>query len=108
MNVRKTCHGCLFWSPVDPTLDGGWRIFGTCQKPQQYHQLKKRVRHMIGWDDEKMREQLKLELKKAVVLTQSSDENETAFLRTSMDFGCNQWQGKEAGGPAEASMTGKT
>ena len=66
VNVRKTCQSCQYWSPVDMTLDAGARIFGTCTKIGDYRTIYEKSRHLAGGDWNKLVEQLKLELRKAV------------------------------------------
>lgn len=108
MNNKRTCHTCEFWAPVDQTMDGGWRIFGTCQKPEQYDSIKQRSRHAVGWNDDAMREKLKDELRKASFCVQSGEEGVPGYLRTGMDFSCNQWVSKDKTvKPQEASLTSK-
>lgn len=107
MNVRKTCQTCSFWSPTDQTLDKGMRVFGTCLKPQQYATIEKKVRLMVGWDDARYREQIKLDLKKAVFCLQTTEAGVVAYMRTGMDFGCNQHDSKDKSGPSEPSLTAK-
>jgi len=108
MNAKKTCHTCEWWSPTDSSLDGGWRIFGTCRKPVQYALIKTRARHAVGWSDDAMQARLKEDLRKAVFTVQSGDDDVPGYLRTGMDFGCNQWESADKTvKPREPSITSK-
>ena len=111
VNVRKTCQSCQYWSPVDMTLDAGARIFGTCTKIGDYRTIYEKSRHLAGGDWNKLVEQLKLELRKAVACVQSTDGDQIdrPYFRTGMDFSCGLWEGKPEAivTPKEPSLTGK-
>lgn len=110
MYVKKTCHTCTHWAPVDPSLDAGMRIFGTCRQIGDYRAISERARHLAGGDMNRHREQMKLDLKKATACVQATDPYEGVdrpYLRTGMDFSCNLWEGKPEDAPKEPSLTGK-
>jgi len=87
MPAPKTCSNCQHWSPVDPSLDQGVRMFGTCNAIARYETLYDKARGTAGWRTDVLMATLKsmLESEKSAL---QSPEGGMAYLRTAKDFSC--------------------
>lgn len=103
--MKKSCQSCKFWSPVDPSLDRGWRIFGTCTKPVQYEALYEDVARRASWKDSEIKPALKSRLEAEGFVLQVTEPGVTVHLRTGMNHYCSEHQARVPA-PQEASLTG--